>query len=63
RGKGCANCGVTQGWIHPEECLGCNAERPANRDYYPDVYNLDGTQKPEGVAMVKKIKEKLGIKW
>lgn len=45
RGEGCKNCGVTTGWIHPEECIGCNGERSANHDYYPESYNYDGSPK------------------
>lgn len=63
RGGGCSNCGVNFGWIHPEECIGCNGGRSANHDYYPDVYDYDGSQKPEAISKIKALKKKLGIKW
>lgn len=51
RGNGCKNClVVTTGEISPEECIGCKGERPANYDYYPRLYNYDGTKRKKSLT-------------
>jgi len=60
RGKGCSNCGVTQGWISFEECIGCKGETPANHDYYPAFYEKEtGLLKPGASEEIKELWNKV----
>jgi len=46
-GKGCKDCLVNKGVVHPEECIGCDGRMPCNHDYFPYSYNPDGSNKKE----------------
>lgn len=45
RGSACIHCLVNGGGVSPEECIGCSGEIPCNYDYYPTIYNKDGSLK------------------
>jgi hypothetical protein len=45
RGPGCENCLANGGCVSPEECMGCDGKVSCNYDYFPELYNPDGSKK------------------